>query len=75
MDETKGLLWRIIFTILVGAASLISALVYVAFYALGYSTFQKVAVVLIALIAAGAAISIVWVSWSGRRGIMHWGKW
>lgn len=73
-EVTKGMIWRIISTILVVTAFLVGSIIYVAFYTSGYSLFQKIAVVLVALILAVAAISVVWVTWAGRRGMMRW-KW
>ena len=55
---------RTVFTILVAAFALAGSLAYVAFYADGFTLFQKIAVVLIASILGAAGISIVWVAWA-----------
>ncbi len=70
-----GMVWRIVGTILVFTAFLVGSLVYVGFYTSGYSLFQKIVVVLVALILAIATVGIMWVSWAGRRGWIHdrWG--
>lgn len=70
----RGMVWRIVLTIVTLSAFLIGSLVYVAFYAATYSTFQKVVVVLVALILAVTIVSIAWVTWAGRRGMIH-GPW
>lgn len=70
---TRGAYWRIIGTILIGAGFLVAALIWIGFYAVGYDPVQKIIVFLIALILAAAAISILWVSWAGRRGWMRFG--
>lgn len=59
---------RIVGTIITLAGFLVGSLIYVGFYTAGYTLFQKIVVVLVALIIAIAAISVMWVSWAGRRG-------
>ena len=59
------------FTVLILAIALVAPLIYVAFYATQYSFFQKVVVVLVSLILAGAAIAVMWIIWAGRRGYMR----
>lgn len=74
LDESQGpaaLVWRTIVTVFVLAASLVGSLGYVAFYAKGFSLFQQLVVVLIAFIIAIAIVSIVWITWAGRRGWMR----
>ncbi len=70
----RGIMWRIVLTIVSLAAFLIGSLIYVAFYAGGFSLFQKIVVVLVALIAAGTIVAVAWVTWAGRRGMMR-GPW
>lgn len=65
------MLSRIISSILIVTAFLVGSIIYVAFYTRGYTLFQQIAVVLVALILAIAALSIVWVTWAGRRGMMR----
>ncbi len=64
-------MWRIVLTILTVSAFLIGSLVYVAFYTAGFSLFQKLVVVLVALILAVTIVSLVWVTWAGRRGLIR----
>ncbi len=48
------------------------SLIFVGFYTSGYGLFQKIVVILVAMIIAFAGLAIVWVTWAGRRGIMGW---
>ena len=70
----KGIVWRIVVTIITLAAFLAGSLVYVAFYTSGFSPFQKIVVVLVALIISVTIVSIAWVTWAGRRGMIR-GEW
>jgi hypothetical protein len=71
-----GMVWRIVGTILVFTGFLVGSLIYVGFYTSTYDLFQKIVVVLVALILAIATVAIMWVSWAGRRGWIHdrWGS-
>ena len=57
---------------LIPAILCICVLVYVAFYAAGYTLFQKVAVVIIAMIVIGVAEALFWMLWAAKRGFMQW---
>ena len=70
----RGVLWRIIGTIIIVTGFLVGSLIYVGFYAAGFDAIQKVIVVLVALILAIASTAIIWVSLGGRRGWFP-GKW
>lgn len=70
-----GLMARIIVTIITIAGFLAGSLIYIGFYAGGYNTFQKIVVFLVAFILAITVVSIAWVTWAGRRGIIHVGEW
>lgn len=59
----RFMLWRGIATMFVVGILLIGALIYVGFYANGYSVAQKVIVVLIALIIGALAVSTLWMLW------------
>ena len=71
----RGMVSRIIGTIAVFCAFLVGSLIYVGFYANGYSLFQKIVVFLVGLILAITVVAIMWVSWAGRRGWIRdrWG--
>lgn len=64
-----GMIWRVGLTIAIAALLLIGSLVYAAFYANGYTLFQKLVILLIALITAVALISFLWVHWVWNEGI------
>ena len=68
----RGLMARVILSIIMLAAFLAGSLVFVGFYTSGYDLFQKIVVILVAMIMAFAALAIVWVTWAGRRGMMGW---
>ncbi len=59
----KKMVGKIIATVLIGSIALIGSLLFVAFYANGFSIFQKIIVVIAVLIAACALISILWILW------------
>ena len=68
----SGLMARVVLSIITLAAFLAGSLIFVGFYTSGYDLFQKIVVVLVAMIVAFAALAILWVTWAGRRGIMGW---
>lgn len=77
IPAVRGMVWRVVLTIVTLAAFLAGSLIYVAFYTGGFSLFQKIVVVLVALIIAGTIVSIAWVTWAGRRGMLRgqWAPW
>lgn len=58
-------------SVLLPALVLIGSLIYVAFYSSGYSLFQKIVIVIIALIVICAAESILWMAWASKKGFMQ----
>ena len=73
----RGLMARAVLSIVTLAAFLVGSLIFVGFYTSGYDLFQKIVVVLVAMIIAIAALAILWITytgrWAGRRGMM--GRW
>jgi len=65
------IVWMSVISTLIPAVLLIGALVYVAFYASGYSLFQKIVVVIISLIVICVAEALIWMVWAGKRGFMR----
>lgn len=59
--------WKGIVSIVAGAGFLTMLLTYVGFYTDGLSTFQKIVIVLVALILAAAVVSIVSLVWGKSR--------
>ena len=68
MDTPPGIATRVIVSIIVLFGFLIFSIMYVAFFAASYSLFQKVAVVLVAILAATAILGAMWVSWGIKYG-------
>jgi hypothetical protein len=54
---------RVVVSIIVFFGLLIFAIIYVAFFAISYSLFQKIAVILVAILAATAILGAMWASW------------
>ena len=67
----RGFIARVVLSIITLAAFLSGSLIIVAFFT-DYNWFQKVVVVLVAMIIAFAALAILWVTWAGRGGMMRW---
>jgi len=65
---------RIILSIITLSGFLVGSLIYVGFYTAGFTLGQRVIVVLVAFILAVTAISVMWVTYAGRRGLMGWWK-
>ncbi len=66
------LMWMSVLSVLIPAIILVGALIFVAFYVNGYSLFQKVVLLLVALIAIGVLEALLWMVWAGKRGMMDW---
>jgi len=66
------MVWMSVIAVLIPAVLLVGSLIYVAFYANGYSLFQKIVIVIVALIVVGVAEALLWMIWAGRKGLMHW---
>ena len=47
---------------------LILAIIYVAFYAISFNLFQKLAVIIVAILAATAILGAMWASWGIKYG-------
>jgi hypothetical protein len=62
-DIPPGLGMRVVVSIIVFFGLLIFAIIYVAFYAMSFSLFQKIAVIIVAILAASAILGAMWASW------------
>lgn len=71
-EMRQGLMLRVILSIITLSAFLIGSLIYVGFYTVGFSLGQRIIVVLVALILAFTALSVMWITWAGRRGMIGW---
>jgi len=67
-ETPPGLAIRVVLSIIVFFGLLIFAIIYVAFYAISFSLFQKVAIILVALLAAIAILGAMWASWGINLG-------
>ncbi len=74
-EETPpGLAPRVVVSIIVFFGLLIFAIIYVAFLASAYSLFQKIAVIVVALLVATAILGAMWASWGIKYGREWKGK-
>lgn len=64
--------WMSILSVLIPAIVFVASLIYVAFYAIGYTLFQQIVIVVIALVVIGVAEALLWMIWAGGKGLMHW---
>ena len=67
-----GMAGMIVTSVLIPAILMIGALVWIAFYASGYSLFQKIVIAVIALIVICTAESLLWMAWAGKKGMGYW---
>ncbi len=68
-EVPPGLTPRVIVSIVVLFGGLIFAIIYVAFFAVSFSLFQKIAVVLVVLLVMVAILGVMWSSWGIRQGM------
>ena len=71
VESSRGRVWTRVLSIIVRSAFAVAVLIYVAFYTGDFTLFQKLVVLLVAIIVYGAAESIVRVIRGGRGGMMH----
>lgn len=62
----RGFRGRVLLSVLGPIAWLIFTLLYVGFWAKGFSLFQDVVVVLVSILVLGGVMAAVWISWGGR---------
>jgi len=63
-----GLAPRVAVSIIVLFGLLIFAIIYVAFYAISFSLFQKIAVIMVAILVAIGILGAMWASWGIKYG-------
>ena len=59
---------------LIPAVLLIGSLIHAAFYTNGYTLFQKITIVVVALVFVAVAEALLWIIWAGRKGLMRWSR-
>ena len=67
-DMPPGLGSRVVVSIIVLFGLLIFSIIYVAFFAISFSLFQKIAVILVAILVATAILGAMWASWGIKYG-------
>ncbi len=67
-ETPPGLAPRVAVSIIVFFGLLIFAIIYVAFFASSFSLFQKIAVILVAILVAIAILGATWSSWGIKYG-------
>ncbi len=67
-ENPPGLASRIVISIIVLFGLLIFAIIYVAFFAISFSLFQKIAIILIAILIATAILGAMWTLWGINLG-------
>lgn len=69
-EMPPGLALMVAVSIIVLFGGLIVSIIYVAFYAVSFSTFQKIAVILVVILAMMAVLGSMWTYWGMRQGRM-----
>ena len=67
-ETPPGFASRVVVSIIVFFGLLIFALIYVAFFAISFSLFQRIAVIVVVILIAVAIPGILWVSWVFNQG-------
>jgi len=67
-DMPPGLGSRVVISIIVLFGLMIFAIIYVAFFAISFSLFQKIAVILVAILVATGILGAMWASWGIKYG-------
>jgi len=67
-ETPPGLALRVVVSIILLFGLLILAIIYVAFFAISYSLFQKIAVILVAMLVVTAILGAMWASWGIKYG-------
>jgi hypothetical protein len=62
----EGLRWRVIFSIVVPIAWLSATLLYVGFWASGFTLFQSIVLVIVSALIMGGAMGVVWTIWGPK---------
>ncbi len=68
-EAPPGLALRVAVSIVVLFGGLITAIIYVAFFASSFSLFQKIAVIVVVILAMTAILGLMWSSWGIRQGM------
>ena len=67
-EAQQGLASRVAVSILVLFGGLIVAIIYVAFFAPSFTTFQSIAVIVVVVLAIIAVLGMMWAHWGIKYG-------
>ena len=68
--ESRGFVWRVSLSILLGVGWLIFLILWVTFYAADFTLVENIALILVSILTVGALLGASWASWGikyGRR--------
>lgn len=68
-EMPPGLMQRVAISIIVLFGGLICAIIYVSFFALSFSIFQKIAFIIVVILALIAALGLMWTSYCMKPGM------
>lgn len=63
----EGLRWRVLLSVLGPIAWLVFTLLYLGFWASGFTLFQDLVVFLVSVLILCAVLATSWILWGGRR--------
>jgi hypothetical protein len=66
--KISGFRWRIITSIIIPFAAIIFLIIWFWYYAVPYSVWQNIAVLLVTLLALGGILGAMWARWSTKHG-------
>lgn len=64
--SVEGFRWRVLASIIGPVAWICFTLLYVGFWASGFSLFQSIIVILVSVIILGGVMGVLWTSWGPR---------
>ena len=74
MMKTAGLKSRILLSIILPLAAMIFLIIWFWYYAIPYSIWQNIAVILVTLLIIGGTLGSIWARWGMKHGDWNWEK-
>lgn len=68
MSKTEGMGWRVSVTIITFFGSMIGTILWLFFYAGGFTVYQNIALVIVILMAFVGIMGATWAPWGMRQG-------
>ncbi len=65
-DAPKGLRWRMTVSLIVPIAWLCVTLLYVGFWASGFTLFQSIILILVSALVMGGVMGSIWMAWGPK---------